>query len=188
MRHWIMATAILVPLSTGMNTSGSGPEEVEVTLSGDVKVKGEILAVRESSIVMATRFGLSEEELMQNPKQIVVVRNERIAKVETPSSSYIGLGVLGGLAVGCGAGCAIGSEMVKQEKNDILGCNALAEQSNNMIAGSMIGGLAGTAVGAVVGAAVSEKGIVITGASADKLKALARYQDGEPEFLRAIGR
>lgn len=196
MRHWVMAAVILAPLSTGMETRGSNSTEAEITFLNHATFTGEILAVRDSSIVMTTRCGLSESELMASPKQIFVIPDSRIATVQTPGSSHVAVGMGVGLVLGCVTGCAIGAnkeENVKQEKNDIFGCNAEAEKETgkieNMSNGALIGGLAGAVVGGVVGASASEgRKLYITPQTQRDfglLKPLARYEI-EPGFLRAI--
>ena len=196
MRHWVMAAVILAPLSTGMETRGSNATEIEITFLNHGTFTGEILAVRDSSIVIATQCGLSETEMVVNPKWIFMIPNSRIATVQTVASSHVAVGMGVGLVLGCVTGCAIGAnkeENVKQEKNDIFGCNAEAEKETgkieNMSNGALIGGLAGAVVGGVVGASASEgRKLYITPQTQRDfglLRPLARY-NVEPEFLRTI--
>ncbi len=197
MKNWILSVAILIPLSTGMKPGGPDPTEVEITISHQGTVSGEILAVRDSSVVMATRCGLSESELLENPNQIVVISNARIVMVRVPGTSHVVMGMGVGLVLGSVTGCLIGYSKevnVQPKKNDIFGCQAESEEETekegNAANGALIGALAGTAVGAAVGASIGEREKVYIAPEGPRdfgmLKSLARY-NVEPEFLRVIG-
>lgn len=177
MRHWIVIATVLLPLSTSMKPEGSLPAEVEVALLGNVKIEGEILFVRDSSIIMATQYGLSEAELIKNSNQIVLIPNSRITTVQSLGGSYAALGIFGGLILGCLGGSAL----VGRPSSD---CNARPT-------GAALGGMMGAVAGGAVCGSIREGGEVYIAQNGEHdfslLRPLARY-NVEPDFLRAVSR
>ncbi len=192
MKTGLASAALLAFLSLGFQSGGSGSKEVEITMTNGPKFHGEILSVRDSSIVVANQAGLSQEELMRHPLRISVLPFREVQSVETAGSSNTVLGLFAGMAIGCVGGYAIGaSEPVEQKKDDVLGCGAAAEKGSNEMTGAALGGLAGGAVGAIIGAGSStNSSVLFSPAQPDFtiLKNVARYPAVEPDFLKSIKR
>lgn len=186
----IILGVLLLSLSLGVRLQEAVGPELRVTLASGEKYTGEILAVRDHSIVFSRRHGANERTLEESKGLILVLDQDSIRDVILPGSSKVLLGIGAGLGVGCLGGCLIGSSL---ETKGAEGCNSreteLLEKQANAVGGSAIGGLAGGVVGGIIGGAVSEGEVVLIGKEKRDfagLRGLARYGENEPEFLREI--
>lgn len=183
---------LLAALSLGVVVDGNTSRTVEIAVYGRLPFWGEVIAVRESTVVLGTRKGLSPAEMVNDPGALLVVRRSQIIKVTTESNMHPGTGMLIGAPIGCLAGLAIGSAIeVDRKPDDTFGCNAREERSSNELNGMLIGTGVGMAAGCVVGSAVGDQGQVLI--SPDQrdfsfLRGYARYPAEEPESLKKIVR
>lgn len=167
--------------------------KVRVTLMTGESLKGEILSVREQTVLLTTRYGAGEDVLVDNKSLVRVVDVKLIKEVALPGSSHIVHGMGIGMFAGCLVGCLIGGSQEASHQNGVdeaFGWMAWGEKNSNAGSGALIGGLAGTAVGAGVGVATSSDDIILFGPNKRDLAALrslARYSAEEPEFLKSIG-
>jgi hypothetical protein len=191
LKERILISLLLLSLSLGGRIPDTRAPEVEVTLTTGESLTGEILSVREQSVLLTTRYGAGEEVLVDNKSLVRVVDLELIKEVALPGSSHMVHGMGIGMALGCLAGCLIGgSQEVSNQKNDIFGCSGWAEKNANACSGGLIGGSGGTLVGAGVGGALSGNDIILFGHNKRDpaaLRSVARYYDKEPEFLKSVG-
>jgi hypothetical protein len=180
MTKTILAATMLAFLSVGFQTERSDAKEVDIILIGGAKVAGEILAMRDSSIVIAIPAGLSQEELVAEPNMVTVIQDSQINNVKAVGSSHTILGLLLGMPIGALTGCVIGSNH-PDETNNIFNGYALG------------GGLRGCALGALAGAAVgyslkTGSDLLISPSRRDFriLDRVARYPIVEPQYLRSL--
>lgn len=184
------AVIVLFILSTGMELEISNPEEVEVT-SARGQFNAEILSVRDSSLVLASPCGLSQDDLINKKAQILVVREDEIYGVKTAGSSNIFPGMLFGGTAGCVSGCLIGRSLKVTPTTEPYGCNKSEDElrNENGVNYAVGVGAGGILLGAIIGAATSSRdSLWITPVRRDfrALKPLARYPLQEPQFLNEI--
>ncbi len=179
MKTSLASAALLAVLSLGFQPDGIDSKVVDITMKNGPKFRGEILSMRDSSIVVASRAGLSQEELVRNPLRISVFPFSEVQSVETAGSSNTILGLFAGMVIGGAGGYAIGSSL----PNDFFDINKSA--------GATLGCLAGGGIGAAIGAGSSHEGsVLVSPAQPDFaiLKNVARYPVAEPDFLKSIRR
>lgn len=190
----LLASLLLIAaLSLGVVIEGTTFQPVEISLIRGRAFKGEVIAVRESTVVLGTRPGLSPVEMMKEPGALIVVPFHAILGISTEGSHNGATGFLVGAPLGCLGGYAIGSSIeVGNKTNDIIGCwDAANDAAENRMTGMAVGFLAGAAIGCAAGSASGEKGQnLITGQQRDFtfLRAVARFPNDEPESLKKIGR
>jgi len=154
--------------------------EITVSKKNGTEINGELLSVRDTSIFICSDIGLSETELARINHPISNIRNSEIKEITIDGTNYIwvglGIGMAGGAAVGALGGSA--SETGSSYKGVPT------------IAFGIIGFLAGAIIGSIVGYLLSTEEFVLQeippGYDFSFLKSIARYQEEEPEYLRAI--
>ncbi len=176
---------LLAALSLGVVIEGTTFHTVEVSLTGGRRFKGEVIAVRESTVVLGTRPGLSPVEMMKDPATLIVVPFSAILGISTEGSHNAATGFLVGAPLGCLGGYAIGSSIqVENKTNDLIGCaGATTDAVDNRLTGMAVGFLAGAAIGCAAGSASGEKGqelISVQQRDFTFLRAVARYPYEEP--------
>ena len=155
-------------------------------LASGKKYEGEILAIRDHSMVLSTLHGASEGRLIQSRQAILILNHDDIREVLLIGDSNVLPGIAVGMGSGCMLGCLIGNSLeVSEKKSDPFGCERSAERQSNAMTGALAGGLAGTLMGGVIGGAAREDiGIIgLEKRDFSVLKLLARYSE-EPWFLR----
>jgi hypothetical protein len=155
--------------------------QVVVLLENGERLTGELLAVRDTAVVLSDIAGTSDEDLAFGAAAIEVIRNDDIQSITVRGSSYVlpamGIGLVGGFAVGWAIGSSSKSENVAEE--------VVKPVTSAVSAG--LGSLIGIGVGAIVGVAASPKDLVITVFTPDTLRLLrekARYGGHEPSFMQ----
>jgi len=156
--------------------------EITVSKKNGTEINGELLSVRDTSIIICSDIGLSETELARINYPIYNIRNNEIKEVTVEGGWYIwsgmGYGGLGGALLGVALAAAT------YEKSSYL-----SEAGVIIIVGGL-GTLVGAIAGGIVGYALSTDDAILLdippGYDFSLLKSLARYPDKEPEFLRAI--
>jgi hypothetical protein len=183
---------LLAALSVGVVVDGTVSRTVEITVYGRPPFWGEVIALRESTVVLGTRTGLSPAEMLNDPGALLVVPQSRIVRITTESNTHPITGMLIGAPAGCLGGLAVGSAIeVEKKPEDTFGCNAHAEHEANQVNGMLIGTGVGLAAGCMLGMATGEKGqVVISPEQRDFsfLRGYARYPADEPESLKKMGR
>jgi outer membrane lipoprotein SlyB len=187
MKPPILLLALLVPVAVGFQFGNEPGIEVKVHVDRNATITGELLAVRDSALVVCRTKGLDEYTLASRPQEVVIIPRQTILKVRTKFETHEGTGALMGGAVGCAMGCALGYASVPEP-----GCNAPAgaheradsERERNTILGVVVGTLGGVALGGVIGSKIETEGIVFDAQNLSSLKPLARYPATEPAFLR----
>ena len=164
--------------------------KVVVFLRNNSVVIGELLSVRDSELVLATRMGCSDEGLTSNERVRVLVSKRDIQEVKVEGRSY----VMTGIAIGGGAGLVVGLGIaLAQPTPDQKGLGSIGaslEHRQNVFS-ILVGSFAcGLFVGGVAGeAASSGDKIIVTERAGDfvALKKFARFQNEDPDFLHRPG-
>lgn len=180
MKKTVCGLLLLALLSVGFQTGGTDPVEVEILLVDGATLTGNILALRDTSIVLWA-------DVTSGKQSAVVLPHRQILNVQTAGSSYILVGLLSGCAVGCLTGVAIGGSQPVEQHGDCS--NPAAEKEANQVTGAAIGSLVGALVGLAVGGGASQSSrVLVSPAQRDfkVLKGVARYPDSEPEYLKSI--
>ncbi len=158
--------------------------EVTLLLKDGLEINGELLSIRDSTITICTKYSATEKELISLQYPIQVIRTEKINEITLEGSNYkwIGLGI--GAVAGIGLGILVAENYEPSEAKD-----KLERGFGKMCMGTMVGLLA-AGVGMGIGELVSTDDVILyeipPGYKLIPLKALARYSDEEPEFLKAI--
>lgn len=183
---------LLAALSLGVVVDGTTSPAVNIVLSSGRSFTGEIIAIRESTIVLGIRPGLSPVEMRNDPTTLLVARFPEVLTIATQRNSHPVTGMLIGAPLGCLGGLAIGSSIdVPRQPDDTFGCAAHAEQDANKATGMLVGTAVGMLAGCAIGASTGEKEqVLISHQQRDFtfLKAYARYPNEEPASLRQIGK
>ena len=184
MANYKLMLLLFLPLSFVVPGQEAEAPEVILALKTGEKWKGEILSVRDRVLAFSTEHGKTEKSLSKKTDLIMLIGTDDIQLVTLKGESYVLTGMQAGIALGGLAGYLVGSS---QRGGGGLagGCEEIGYGSR----GCLVGSVAGCAVGGLVGGDASRKDSVISGTAAQdisRLKALARYQGEEPEFLQAI--
>lgn len=187
MRHALQLLALLVPLTVGFHPENRPGIEVKVHCGRSSTISGELLAVRDSALVICKTLGLDDQALASQPDKIAIIPRQTIWKVRTKFETYEGSGALIGGVSGCVLGYAAGCTSVSEP-----GCEASpgaheranTERRQNTIIGVLVGTLAGTCLGAFIGSTIESEGVVFYDPNLSSLKPLARFAAEEPAFLR----
>ena len=154
--------------------------EVTLSLQNGKKISGELLSVRDSTMIICTQYSATEWELASFTYPITIFWNDEIKEFTIEGGWY----VWSGLGIGMLAGTLTG----------VLVGLAIEEGRHAMISAELylgvIGFIAGTIIGPIVGYLLSTDDVILQeippGYDMSFLKPLARYPDEEPEYLRAI--
>jgi len=154
--------------------------EVTLLLKDSTEIYGELLSVRDSSVIICTEHSATEKELASLKYPINTVRNDEIKELTLEGTNY----VLSGLGIGIAAGTGIG----------VLAGLAVEPSGQSYISPELalgvLGFIVGAIVGPIVGYSLSTEEFVLQeippGYDFSLLKPLARYPGEEPEYLRAI--
>jgi hypothetical protein len=153
--------------------------EVSLLLKNGDEVYGELLSVRNSTIVLCREYSAKEEELSKLTYPISVISNNDIQQLTLEGTSWVWEGIGAGYLVGGLAGVAIGSTF-DDSKEKAFGVIGL------MIAMGTVGAI----TGGITGYALSQEEYVIKDVPPDYnwfiLKPISRYPDKEPKYLKSI--
>jgi hypothetical protein len=162
---------------------GAQGAEVTLLLKDGEKINGELLSVRDSTIIMCTKYSATEKELASLQYPIHTVRTDNIWEITLEGSNYMWIGLGIGTAAGIGLGVLVG-ENYESESHD---------SREEAYIGFCLGTLVFTgavALGARIGEIVSTDDVILyeipPGYKLLPLKSLARYPDEEPEYLKVI--
>jgi hypothetical protein len=179
---------------------GPGESEkatVRISLNNGQEIEGELISVRDSSVLIATEDEDVPSVLSTGVNGIIAIKDTMISRVTIEGSSH----VLAGMCVGLVGGVVIGgviaasqpepspppSGNLAQGFGEAFG-EAFAE---GVARGAVLlaGAVGGTLVGAAVGAAKSKRDVEVNldvPAERSALKKLARYPDKEPKAFQVI--
>jgi len=151
--------------------------EITISLNYLTKINGELLSVRESSLIICTEYSATEEVLASLKYPITTVPNDKIKELTIEGNDYTWIGWVGA-AAGAGIGVLVG---LGTEVSDII---------SPVVGIGFLGLQFGVLVGSIVGYILSTDDVILQeippSYNFSLLKPLARYPDEEPEYLRAI--
>jgi len=195
---------LFLPFSFVSPERESDPPEVVLTLINGEEFSGEILSVRDRTVILSTIYGASEDMLERMIHKVIAMELDSIKQLKVRGKSYVvtGMGVGGGIGALTGGVIGVTQEIPAIQNNnsreswdysiDPVGCGGwLGKKLENGVLGCAIGTGVGMFLGASVGAAFSGRDSILllpTAIDAITLKTLSRYQDEEPEFIKAIGK
>ena len=157
--------------------------EVTILLKDGEEINGELLSVRDSTITLCTQYSATEKELASLQYPIHTVRTDKIWEITLEGSDYrwIGLGI--------GVVAAIGLYILVRENYE-SGSYDKWEKCIGKSCVSIFAALLGLGIGAGIAVLASTDEVILheipPGYKLLPLKSLARYQDEEPEYLKAI--
>ncbi len=160
--------------------------EVVLLLNDGQEIAGELLSVRDSSIIISTIENAEGYGSAGDTAGIVVVSNQRVQKVIIKGESKVLKGMGLGLLIGGAIGAMINCVTYKKPRDSSFHFGPEAAPG---AVGVFLGGLGGLAVGAIVGSAASTSDEVIEplpNHDLSSLKPFARFPGNEPEWLRLI--
>ena len=158
--------------------------EVTLLLKDGESISGELLSVRDSSIILCEEYSATEEELAIQKFPIKNVRTDKIVECEIKGNTYP-------LWIGAGIGLVAGTVVYLLVKDDLkikIGTSSDDDMDKAASSCCLVGGL--TTLPLIIGRGLSTEDMTLTdiptGYKFLPLKSLARYQSGEPEYLKAI--
>jgi hypothetical protein len=192
MKPSIALIALLIPLSVRVDVGTMERKPLVVHLSTGQQLEGELLSVRDSALLMFPKFGVNELTLINSVRAVRVIPFCDVRSIVVlGEDGHPITGALVGGAVGCAAGCVIGStKTVKQKPEDTFGCQAEQEKQANTSNGGFLGGIFGSAIGLAVGVSMGGGDVILIDSTRRDflpLRYLARYPNGEPEYILKAG-
>jgi hypothetical protein len=158
--------------------------DVILLLKTGQEISGELVSVRDSSLVISTIEDANENDLLTQTAGIIAVRNEEILHVVIKGKSNVLKGMILGTLAGVGfhavLGLAIGANPLKAYFTD---ADPVAREAG------MTYGAVGLLLGTVVGAASSSRDRLVEplpDQDFSSLRPIARFPEEEPEFLKKI--
>lgn len=170
--------------------------EVTLSLKDRTEIYGELLSVRDSTLIICTEYSATKDELAKGVYPIISIKGQEIQKITVEGESEFwkgaGYGALIGAVVGAGWGFASG--------DDKGGYMNLTAEGKALVGAILLSSL-GAITGGIVGAVNSTDEVIIhlpaeydfssldtfLGSSLNSLlNQLSRYPGEEPEYLRAI--
>ena len=162
--------------------------EVTLLFENRTEIKGELLSVRDSTMIICTEHSATDEELASLKYPINTVQNDEIQELIIAGDSYvwtgIGYGALGGAAL-----LGIIVYATYTEGTSRYFSEGIFTRGGQTATGVILGALVGAIAGGVVGHILSTDDVIFQeippGYDMSFLKPLARYPDEEPEHLSA---
>jgi hypothetical protein len=158
--------------------------EVVLLLNNGQEIKGELVSVRDSAVVISTIEDIDEKELASQTASISVIKNQEILHVTVKGKSNLLKGMGLGTLIGVGSGALLGLA----SGDDPPGWFSFSAGEKAAALGILLGG-AGFIVGTIAGV-ISSKGSKeiepLPDLDFSSLKSVARYPAGEPGYLREI--
>ena len=168
---------------------GNVGSEVSVTMNSGLKYEGELIYVRDSTMIVCRELRATDEELSNNVYPLYFLKNHNIKVIELTGQD----GLVLGLVIGSGAAFALGAIGLQIGKNTASeGEGEISNFKEEGIVGCCLGAGIGALVGLLVGAVTtSEDEIVYENIDPEeydftKLNAYSRYSSSEPAYLKQI--
>jgi hypothetical protein len=179
------SVAILTFIMITQTMLFAGGSEVTVWLKNGARYEAELLAVRDSSILLSMLKHADDAMLLKNPSVVSVIKIDSIIRVMEEGHSYLLVGMGLGLVTGTVVGGVVGAS--ESKSNDPI-VNAFT-QPIGTAADILIGGLIGLGAGALVGGAASSSDqvyLINSPSGRAALRLSSRYPEGEPDFIKVL--
>ena len=165
----------------------SEKSEVKIYLNNGQEIEGELVSVRDSSVLIAVESEHIPSGLPPPIQGILAINDTLVSHVIVEGSSHVllGMGVgfvggtFGGMVIGMLAGSAAATDPVERTFGASFGGGE----------GAMVGALTGTLLGGLIGGSASESDIEVSlsvPSERSALKKLARFPDKEPKSFQVI--
>lgn len=167
--------------------SGFGAGVIIETINGD-HYSGELLAVKDTLIIICETYGVSETNLANGVFPIKGMQNDQITLLVVKGKKHILTGIAVGGGIGAVLGAAAGASMSGSEW-DILFPQSKEE---DIASGACCLGVTGGLIGGLFGIINSTKDKIIydnvepSQKDYNLLKQFARYPEQEPEYIRVL--
>ena len=166
--------------------------EVTLLIENRTKIKGELLSVRDSTMIICTEHSATDEDLAGLKYPINTVQNDEIQELIIAGDSYvwtgIGYGALGGAAL-LGIIVYATTPEDKNSSGGYLKNEGIFSKGGQTATGVILGALVGAIAGGVVGHILSTDDVIFQeippGYDMSFLLFFSRYPDEEPDYLRA---
>lgn len=180
---------VTIDESTNVRLTGA---EVIIEMKDGEKYNGELLYVRDSTMLLCETIGATNDELSNSIYPIYVLDNHNIQLIEVQGESKVLEGIAIGTVAGIGVGAAIGMAMGDDppSRSGWISFRFTAEQKAAGLACGL--GLVGSVFGLIGGSTNSTydkevyKYTIPNNYDYTQLNIFSRYPDNEPEFLQAI--
>lgn len=172
---------LAVPLTGTLFGQG---KEVRVLLNNGQEIEGELLSVRDSSLVVSTLEDFDPDDQVAQTRGIITLGNQEILRVVLKGESKILKGMGLGTLIGGGFGAALGFA----SGDDPPGWFSLTAGEKS-VAGGIVFGAVGFIIGTVAGLASSSRDKIVEplpDQDFSSLRPFAKFPEKEPEFLKQI--
>jgi hypothetical protein len=177
--------------TTGGTTDRIAGAEVVIDVNDGRRYSGELLSVRDSTMLLCEKYGASEKELENSNNLIRIIKNHDIKLIEIQGESKILQGMAIGAGVGVVAGAAIGlAEGDDEGSGGIFRIRLKAEQK--AYGCGCIMGLVGAVVGLIAGSIESTYDtvvydyMIIEDYDFTQLNMFSRYEGSEPDYIKSV--
>ena len=160
------------------------PARLAVLLASHESVEGELLSVRDSSLVISTKPAYDKSEIPPPVSAITVIATREIEKVTIRADYHILDGMGKGFLIGAAGGAVVGL----LSGDDPPGFLSLTAGDKALVLGITLG-TGGVVIGAIIGAANStgERELApLPGGDLSMLKPVSKYPSFEPPWLQVI--
>ncbi len=161
--------------------------EVTLILKDGTAITGELLSVRDSSLVVDVLNRAWEVDVPSHSKGIVVVRNHRVQSAVIKGKSNVLKGMGLGTLIGAGSGAIVGAARGDTPRTFPYGGTSTAREK--AVAGAIGLGAVGFLVGTVVGLISSSRDKDVEpllNQDFSSFRPVARFSEEEPESLKKI--
>jgi hypothetical protein len=158
--------------------------EVTLLLKNVEEFNGELLSVRDSSILVCAKYSATEKELASLKYTINVIQTDNLLEIKIEGNNFP-------FWIGAGIGFVAGTTVYLVVKDDInFNVKTGDEEDADKALSSCCLVVVTMGLPVLIGKVLSTENVTLThippGSRLLPLKSLARYQDAEPEYLRTI--
>jgi len=159
--------------------NNKGVSVVVIPVEGE-ELKGELLAVLDTSMIILTQYFATGAELKNSKYPTTRIQKSNVKEITIEGKNYVWWGIGAGYGVGAIIGYVLGDASASGE----------FEKDMSTAFSPILGGMVGVLIGGIVGYNLSTREFVFReiphGYDLNFIKSLARYQDELPEFLEGI--
>jgi hypothetical protein len=168
--------------------------EILITMKNDLYYMGELLTVRDSTMLLCENYGISNEDLSNSINQIIVIKNNNIKSITLQGENNIAEGIVIGAGVGFGIGELLGLTLgddPESEDHFLEIIKPMNAEKKGMMYGCCFGFI-GAIIGLIIGSSSSIEEIEVYHYiipdmyDFTKLNIFSRYQGNEPAYLKLI--
>ncbi len=167
--------------------------KVYIEMNDGTGYSGELLVVRDSTMIVCEEYDAEEQELADSVYAIHVLNNRDIKLIELYVGNYLGIGIVVGSSVGSIIGARIGKtdepKPPPRDPNEWHFDLGFPKINKGAVTGFCLGGAIGSLIGGTIGYFITDDDVVYEYADPEeynfkKLNIYARYVNKEPQYLR----